>query len=178
MSSRLPINKDTLDADSHYVDIGSTTHALTGVDVNDQKAVLKFIASKLQTNEQDYDISVNEDGSMIYTAKNAGVPNSGSAPTATPTGSPYNSNYGVRRMQLALAQSIVFCGLRRLTRLMQDIHADRTWRKTDISQIQCTNGKLYISPIMDCFNGEILSLCMYDKAELCVNTLKAASRST
>lgn len=124
--------------------------------------------------------------------------------------SPYNANYGARRMQLALAQRGVFCGLRRLTRLMrergwlherrrrpkgltkpdpsamaaenllcQDFGADRPWQKllTDITQIQCADGKLYISPIMDCFNGEILSLCMADnmRKELCIDTLKAAA---
>ena len=31
---------------------------------------------------------------------------------------------------------------------------------TDISQIQSYDGKLYISPILDCFNGEIVSLQM------------------
>ena len=40
---------------------------------------------------------------------------------------------------------------------------------------QCKDGKLYISPIMDCFNGEILSLFMQDnmKKELCIDTVKA-----
>ena len=123
---------------------------------------------------------------------------------------PYNSNYGARRMRLALAQRGITCGLRRLTRLMrehgwlherrhrakgltkagplamaaenllrQNFHADRPFRKllTDITQIQCVDGRLYISPIMDCFNGEILSLRMADnmRKELCVDTLKAAA---
>ena len=123
---------------------------------------------------------------------------------------PYNRNYGVRRIQIALKQRGVTCGVRRLTRLMrehgwlherkrrpkgltkadpeamasenlihQDFHADRPWQKllTDITQIQCADGKLYISPIMDCFNGEILSLCMDNnmRKELCLNTLKAAA---
>ena len=41
--------------------------------------------------------------------------------------------------------------------------------------MQCRDGKLYISPIMDCYSGEILSLCMRDnmKKELCVDTVKA-----
>ena len=41
--------------------------------------------------------------------------------------------------------------------------------------MQCRDGKLYISPIMDCFSGEILSLEMRDnmKKELCVDTVKA-----
>ena len=63
--------------------------------------------------------------------------------------------------------------------LHQDFSANRPWRKllTDITQTQCADGKLYISPIMDCFNGEILSLCMDNnmRKELCINTLKAAA---
>ena len=158
-------------------------------------------------------LGVSESGYYRY-RKNKGKPNrdellSGDIKKILDE-SPYNSNYGVRRMQLALAQRGVLCGLRRLTRLMrehgwlhkrkrrpkgltkanplamaaenrlhQDFHAHRPWRKllTDITQIQCADGKLYISPIMDCFNGEILSLCMDDnmRSELCVNTLKAAS---
>lgn len=62
--------------------------------------------------------------------------------------------------------------------IKQDFHADAPFTKllTDISQIACKDGKLYISPIMDCFNGEILSLIMRDnmKKELCIDTLKAA----
>jgi transposase InsO family protein len=62
--------------------------------------------------------------------------------------------------------------------IKQDFSADRPYTKllTDISQIQCIDGKLYISPILDCFNGEVLSLIMRDnmKKELCIDTLKAA----
>lgn len=45
---------------------------------------------------------------------------------------------------------------------------------TDISEFPCADGKLYISPIMDCFNGEILALKMQDnmKKELCIDTVK------
>lgn len=60
--------------------------------------------------------------------------------------------------------------------LKQDFHAEKPFTKllTDITQVQCSDGKLYISPIMDCFNGEILSLEMRDnmKKELCVDTVK------
>ena len=44
---------------------------------------------------------------------------------------------------------------------------------TDITQIQCMNGKLYVSPILDCFDGEILALRMADnmRKELCTATL-------
>ena len=61
--------------------------------------------------------------------------------------------------------------------LKQDFHADKPFTKllTDITQVQCRDGKLYISPIMDCFSGEILSLEMRDnmKKELCVDTVRA-----
>ena len=62
--------------------------------------------------------------------------------------------------------------------IRQDFSADKPYTKllTDISQIQCIDGKLYISPIIDCFNGETLSLIMRDnmKKELYIDTLKAA----
>ena len=123
--------------------------------------------------------------------------------------SEFNDNYGVPRMQLALALRGHKAGIRRIRRIMiemgliherkrrpksltkatteiqekenlikQDFSADKPYTKllTDISQIQCIDGKLYISPILDCFNGEILSLIMRDnmKKELCIDTLKAA----
>lgn len=124
---------------------------------------------------------------------------------------PYNDNYGVNRMQLALNQIGLKAGIRRITRLMrengwlhkrhrrpfgltkattevqeqenlikQDFSADRPLQKllTDISQIPCKDGKLYISPILDCFNGEIISLCMRNnmRKELCIDTLNAVLR--
>ena len=62
--------------------------------------------------------------------------------------------------------------------IKKDFSADVPFRKllTDISQIPCEDGKLYISPIMDCFNGEIIALQMREnmRKELCVDTLKAA----
>lgn len=121
---------------------------------------------------------------------------------------PYNDNYGVSRMQLALMQRGIKAGIRRIRRIMrengwlhvprrrpqglthatteiqekenlikQDFTAFQPCRKmlTDISQILCEDGKLYISPILDCYNGEILSLCMDDnmKKELCMETFRA-----
>ena len=60
--------------------------------------------------------------------------------------------------------------------IKQDFSAEEPFRKllTDITQIQCADGKLYISPILDCFNGEVLSLCMRDnmKKELCIDTVQ------
>jgi len=64
--------------------------------------------------------------------------------------------------------------------IKQDFTAERPLEKllTDVSQIPCSDGKLYISPILDCFNGEILALCMRNnmRKELCIDTLKAAAR--
>ena len=64
--------------------------------------------------------------------------------------------------------------------IKQNFTADRPIRKllTDITQVQCEDGKLYISPILDCYNGEILSLEMRDnmRKELCIDTVKAAAR--
>lgn len=64
--------------------------------------------------------------------------------------------------------------------LKQNFSSSQPLKKllTDISQIQCSDGKLYISPILDCFNGEILSLVMRDnmKKELCIDTLHAVTR--
>jgi transposase InsO family protein len=45
---------------------------------------------------------------------------------------------------------------------------------SDITEVQCRDGKLYISAVLDCFNGEILSVAMDDnmKKELCIRTVK------
>ena len=45
---------------------------------------------------------------------------------------------------------------------------------SDITEIQCSDGKLYVSAVLDCFNGEILTLAMDDnmKKELCVKTIE------
>ncbi len=44
----------------------------------------------------------------------------------------------------------------------------------DITAIQCADGSLYISPIMDCFNGEIIAFEMRKnmKKEPCIDTVK------
>lgn len=124
--------------------------------------------------------------------------------------SPYNDNYGVDRMLIALGFKGIKVGRRRAMRIMrehgwlherrrrpegltkatteiqekenllkQDFTADKPYCKllTDISQIACKDGKLYISPVMDCFNGEILSLVMRSnmRKELCIDTLEAAA---
>jgi transposase InsO family protein len=42
------------------------------------------------------------------------------------------------------------------------------------AEVQCADGKLYVSPIFDCYNGEIVALEMRDnmKKELCIDTVK------
>lgn len=47
---------------------------------------------------------------------------------------------------------------------------------TDISQIQCQDGKLYIAPVFDCFGGEIISIAMDTnmKKELCISAVESA----
>lgn len=124
--------------------------------------------------------------------------------------SPYNDNYGIERMQLALEQRGRHVGRRRVRRLMkengwlhdppkrpkgltqvdketqesenlikQDFSATEPYKKllTDITQTPCIDGKLYISPIMDCFNGEVISLCMDNnmRKELAIDTLNSAA---
>ena len=48
---------------------------------------------------------------------------------------------------------------------------------TDITEIQCSDGKLYVSPVMDCFSGEIVAMEMRDnmKKELCIDTIRKLS---
>lgn len=45
---------------------------------------------------------------------------------------------------------------------------------SDITEIQCRDGKLYMSAVLDCHNGEILSISMDDnmRKELCIRTVK------
>ena len=124
---------------------------------------------------------------------------------------PFNDNYGVDRMQIALMHRGYTVGKRRISRIMkengwlherkrrpkgltratteiqekenlikQDFTSDQPYQKllTDISQISCRDGKLYISPIMDCFNGEIISLVMRSnmRKELCIDTFNATAK--
>lgn len=47
---------------------------------------------------------------------------------------------------------------------------------TDISEVECCNGKLYLNPVLDSFDGTIVGLSMADhmRAELSENALKSA----
>ena len=64
--------------------------------------------------------------------------------------------------------------------IRQNFTAPAPYQKllTDVTQTQCADGTLYISPILDCFNGEILSLQMRDnmRKELCIDTVEAIKR--
>ena len=50
---------------------------------------------------------------------------------------------------------------------------------TDITQIPCKDGKLYVSPLLDCYNGEIIALAMDTnmKKELCIKTITEAYKN-
>ena len=50
---------------------------------------------------------------------------------------------------------------------------------TDITQVTCADGKLYIATVLDCYNGEIVSLAMDDsmKKGLCVRAFEGARQS-
>ena len=65
--------------------------------------------------------------------------------------------------------------------LKRDFSAQRPLEKflTDITEVQCADGKLYVSPIMDCFSGEIVALEMRDnkKKELCIDTVRQIGRA-
>ncbi len=64
--------------------------------------------------------------------------------------------------------------------IKQDFTAEVPNKKllTDITQVQCEDGKLYISPILDCFDGKIVALVMRDniKKDLCIDTVTNLQR--
>lgn len=65
--------------------------------------------------------------------------------------------------------------------IARDFTADAPNRKwlTDITQIPCRDGNLYIAPVLDCYNGEIVGLAMDNnmKKELCIKAFESACRS-
>lgn len=64
--------------------------------------------------------------------------------------------------------------------IKRDFTADKPMTKllTDISEIRCMDGKLYISPILDCCNGEIVALEMREnmRKALCIDTVAQLSK--
>lgn len=59
--------------------------------------------------------------------------------------------------------------------IKRDFTAEKPLEKllSDITEIQCADGKLYVSAVLDCYSGEILSVAMDDnmKKELCIRTV-------
>ena len=60
--------------------------------------------------------------------------------------------------------------------IKRDFTSDQPLQKllSDITEIQCLDGKLYLSAVLDCYNGEILSIAMDDnmRKELCIRTVE------
>lgn len=60
--------------------------------------------------------------------------------------------------------------------LKRNFKEEKPLRKllSDITEIQCYDGKLYLSAVLDCYNGEVLSIAMDSnmKKELCIRTVK------
>lgn len=63
-------------------------------------------------------------------------------------------------------------------KIHRDFKSDEPMKKcvTDITEVKCIDGKLYISALMDCFDNAVLGLSMADnmRAGLCVDTLRSA----
>lgn len=159
-------------------------------------------------------LEVSESGYYRY-LKNQGKASSDAVLSAKITEivseTPYNRNYGVPRMQMALEQRGTRCGIRKISRVMkvmglihparrrpkgltkvtteieekenlikQDFTASEPGKKllTDITQVQCADGKLYVSPILDCFDGKIVAMKIRDnmKKDLCIDTVTDLQR--
>lgn len=66
--------------------------------------------------------------------------------------------------------------------IKQDFSATEPNKKwlTDITEVPCANGKLYFSPVFDCYDGSIVGYHMDTnrQAELCVTAFENACRKT
>jgi transposase InsO family protein len=64
--------------------------------------------------------------------------------------------------------------------IKQDFSADKPNEKwlSDITEVPCADGKLYVSPVFDCYDGAIVGLAMDDnmRKELCVEAFEQACR--
>jgi transposase InsO family protein len=64
--------------------------------------------------------------------------------------------------------------------ISQDFRASEPNSKwlSDISEVLTADGKLYLSPVLDCFDGQIVGLAMGDnmKKELCIDAFEQACR--
>jgi transposase InsO family protein len=124
-----------------------------------------------------------------------------------------NSNYGVRRILLALSQIGVKTSYSTVYRIMKEhgllkkakrhpnglTREDAAAQKSenliqrdfaasapnqkwlsDITEVPCSDGKLYVSAVLDCFNGEIVGLAMDNnmRKELCIQAFENACRAS
>ena len=66
--------------------------------------------------------------------------------------------------------------------IKQDFSATEPNQKwlTDITEVPCADGKLYVAPVFDCWNGEIVGLSMDDnmRKELCIRAFEDACNRT
>lgn len=55
------------------------------------------------------------------------------------------------------------------------LEANSKWL-SDIMELKCADGKLYLAAILDCFDGASVGMSMapYKRAELCVSALNSA----
>jgi len=64
--------------------------------------------------------------------------------------------------------------------IKQDFTAEKPNEKwlSDITEVPCADGKLYVSPVFDCFDGAIVGLAMDDnmRKELCIEAFEQACR--
>ena len=62
----------------------------------------------------------------------------------------------------------------------QDFTADKPNEKwlSDITEVPCSDGKLYVAPIFDCYDGAVVGLAMDDnmRKELCIDAFEQACR--
>ena len=59
--------------------------------------------------------------------------------------------------------------------IKRDFKVEKPLKKllSDITEIQCYDGKMYVSAVLDCYNGDILSAAMdiNMKKERCIRTM-------
>ena len=64
--------------------------------------------------------------------------------------------------------------------IAQNFQADKPNEKwlTDITEIPCQDGKVYLAPVLDCYDGMIVAFSMADhmRASLCVDAFEQACR--
>lgn len=62
--------------------------------------------------------------------------------------------------------------------IQQDFTAEKPGQKwlSDITEVACLDGKLYVAPVLDCFDGMIVGLAMDDnmRKELCIKAFENA----